>query len=79
MKEISPNTMLVPMLMRMATPMLARKSSGATQEVVVSISSSTMMGTAMAAAPSTSVTTRFCMLAVLAASPPMAPFSPMSS
>lgn len=78
-KLISPKTTLVPMLMSTATPMVMRKSSGAIHEVVVSSSSMMMSGTSTAAAPMTSLTASFCMLAVLAASPEMAPLSPIIS
>ena len=46
------------------------------QEVVVSSSRTMMSGTSTSAAPTTSLTTSFCTLAVLAALPDMAPPSP---
>ena len=76
-KLISPKKMLVPILMMTATPMVSKKSMGEIQLVVVSRSIIIMMGTRMQAAPTTSLTTRFCMLAVLAALPEMAPPSPI--
>ena len=79
MKLISPKITFEPIFRMTATPMVTRKSSGAIQEVVVSSSRTMMSGTSTSAAPTTSLTTSFCTLAVLAALPEMAPPSPMSS
>ena len=78
-KLICPNTTFEPMFSTTATPIATRKSSGAIHEVVVRMSRTMMSGTSTSAAPTTSLTASFCTLAVLAASPEIAPPSPMIS
>ncbi|MFR5783366.1 MAG: hypothetical protein ACLUEK_16890 [Oscillospiraceae bacterium] len=77
MKLISPKITFEPYSGR--PPRRSRGRAAGYQEVVVSSSRTMMSGTSTSAAPTTSLTTSFCTLAVLAALPDMAPPSPMSS
>ena len=77
--DTSPNTMFVPMLMRMDTPMAAMNSTGSIQDSVDRTSSSKMTGTMMATAMSTCSTMLARICAVSAASPDTALPSPAPS
>ena len=79
MNETSPSTMLVPMFIRMDTPMAARNSSGSIHDIVDSTSSRMMMGPRMSIAPSTWSTTASCDAAVSADSPVTALPGPYAS
>ena len=78
-KDTEPRKRLVPMLMRMDTPMAARNSTGSIHESVETTSKSTMMGTTMATALSTWSTMDSRIWAVSMASPATALPDPASS
>ncbi len=79
MNEISSSATLVPMLIRIATPIVSRNSTGSIQEVVEMISSKMMMGIKIIIALSTSDTDMSCVDAVFTASPDTALSSPISA